>query len=34
MVGADAAALEKARPVLEVFGKNIFHMGLGPYHLG
>jgi 3-hydroxyisobutyrate dehydrogenase len=27
MVGADAAALEKARPVLEVFGKNIFHMG-------
>ncbi len=28
MVGADAEALEKARPVLEVFGKNIFHMGL------
>jgi len=27
MVGADAAALEKVRPVLEVFGKNIFHMG-------
>ena len=27
MVGAEAAALEKARPVLEVFGKNIFHMG-------
>ncbi|MEI7670549.1 MAG: NAD(P)-dependent oxidoreductase [Deltaproteobacteria bacterium] len=27
MVGADAEALEKARPVLEVFGKNIFHMG-------
>lgn len=27
MVGADAAALERARPVLEVFGKNIFHMG-------
>jgi len=27
MVGADAAALAKARPVLEVFGKNIFHMG-------
>jgi len=27
MVGADAAALEKVRPILEVFGKNIFHMG-------
>ena len=27
MVGADPVALEKARPVLEVFGKNIFHMG-------
>ena len=27
MAGADAAALEKARPVLEVFGRNIFHMG-------
>ena len=27
MVGADTAALEKARSVLEVFGKNIFHMG-------
>jgi 3-hydroxyisobutyrate dehydrogenase len=27
MVGAEAAALEKARPVLEVFGKNIIHMG-------
>lgn len=27
MVGAEAAALEQARPVLEVFGKNIFHMG-------
>jgi 3-hydroxyisobutyrate dehydrogenase len=27
MVGADAEALKKARPVLEVFGKNIFHMG-------
>lgn len=27
MVGADADALEKARPVLEVFGQNIFHMG-------
>jgi len=27
MVGADSAALEKARPVLKVFGKSIFHMG-------
>lgn len=27
MVGGDTAALEKVRPVLEVFGKNIFHMG-------
>lgn len=27
MVGAEPEALEKARPVLEVFGKNIFHMG-------
>ena len=27
MAGADADALETARPVLEVFGKNIFHMG-------
>jgi 3-hydroxyisobutyrate dehydrogenase-like beta-hydroxyacid dehydrogenase len=27
MVGGDAAVLERARPVLEVFGKNIFHMG-------
>jgi 3-hydroxyisobutyrate dehydrogenase-like beta-hydroxyacid dehydrogenase len=27
MVGADPVALEKARPVLEVFGKRIFHMG-------
>jgi 3-hydroxyisobutyrate dehydrogenase-like beta-hydroxyacid dehydrogenase len=27
MVGADEAALKKARPVLEVFGKYIFHMG-------
>jgi len=27
MVGGDAAVLEKARTVLEVFGKNLFHMG-------
>ena len=27
MIGGDAGALEKARPVLEVFGKKIFHMG-------
>lgn len=27
MVGADPAALVQARPVLEVFGKRIFHMG-------
>ena len=27
MVGGDASVLEKARPVLEVFGRNIFHMG-------
>jgi len=27
MVGAESEALEKARPVLEVFGKNIIHMG-------
>lgn len=27
MVGGDTAALEKVRPILEVFGKNIFHMG-------
>lgn len=27
MVGGEAAALERVRPVLEVFGKNIFHMG-------
>ena len=27
MVGADPETLDKARPVLEVFGKRIFHMG-------
>jgi 3-hydroxyisobutyrate dehydrogenase len=27
MVGGEAATLEKVRPLLEVFGKNIFHMG-------
>lgn len=27
MVGGDAKVLEKVRPVLEVFGRNIFHMG-------
>ena len=27
MIGGDAEAVEKARPVLEVFGKKIFHMG-------
>jgi 3-hydroxyisobutyrate dehydrogenase/2-hydroxy-3-oxopropionate reductase len=27
MVGGEAAVLEKVRPVLETFGKNIFHMG-------
>lgn len=27
MVGGEAAALERVRPVLEVFGKNLFHMG-------
>ncbi|HOG17043.1 MAG: 2-(hydroxymethyl)glutarate dehydrogenase [Syntrophaceae bacterium PtaU1.Bin231] len=27
MVGGEGPVLEKARPVLEVFGKNIFHMG-------
>jgi 3-hydroxyisobutyrate dehydrogenase len=27
MVGADETTLEKARPILEIFGKNIFHMG-------
>jgi 3-hydroxyisobutyrate dehydrogenase len=27
MVGADSASLEKVRKILEVFGKNIFHMG-------
>lgn len=27
IVGGDAAALERARPILETMGKNIFHMG-------
>lgn len=27
MVGGEAAVLQRARPVLEVFGRNIFHMG-------
>ncbi|MFT4194945.1 3-hydroxyisobutyrate dehydrogenase [Ottowia sp.] len=27
IVGGDAAALERARPVLQAMGKNIFHMG-------
>lgn len=27
MVGGDAVALDRVRPVLEVFGKNLFHMG-------
>ena len=27
MVGGDAATFEEARPVLEMFGKNIFHVG-------
>ncbi len=27
MVGGDAKVLEKVRPMLEVFGRNIFHMG-------
>ena len=27
MVGGEAAVLERVRPILEVFGKNIFHMG-------
>jgi len=27
MVGGDAASLNRVRPVLEIFGKNIFHMG-------
>ncbi len=27
MVGGDAAVLERARPVLEVLGQNIYHMG-------
>jgi 3-hydroxyisobutyrate dehydrogenase len=27
MVGGDAAALERARPILQAMGKNIFHMG-------
>tara|TARA_B100000427_G_scaffold323571_1_gene327255 strand:+ start:788 stop:1693 length:906 start_codon:yes stop_codon:yes gene_type:complete len=27
MVGGDAATFEEARPILEIFGKNIFHVG-------